>query len=163
MQQKTVTVLLCSIFLNHLMSHWPCITWYGKRVHSNQTLMKMGSQRHNIIKTVTINHRALFTRMHGPFLLTCTNGVKSVERRRQLIILLIIQTFCPYSLQAAVLCSFCFVPGWWKLGESSLATALAISESWEADCPAWSAASPLARAWDVLQKQSKTSLMMYCT
>lgn len=56
---------------------------------------------------------------------------------------------CTNNLQSTKICAE--VPGWWKVGESSFATALATSESWEDDCAARFAASALARAWDVLQ------------
>lgn len=47
------------------------------------------------------------------------------------------------------------VPGWWKLGESSLAIALAISDSCRAAELAWSAVSPFARACAVLSREKK--------
>ena len=46
------------------------------------------------------------------------------------------------------------------MGESSLATALAISESCTAETAAWSAASLFVLAWAVLEKHTETILKL---
>lgn len=106
------------------------------------------SQKHEEVTSTDISQKnhSVWGRAVSTFILQCL--LPRLEEWTTAVTLCT-KILCTNNLQSTKICAQ--VPGWWKAGESSFATALAISESWEDDCAARFAASALARAWDVLQ------------